>query len=125
VGLDGSPIAERPLPLLGAVCIGVEDGSHNVHTLGSDAKHRDMRAAAEAYVQRHAIELERRKVRASTAMACDHPAEFLLESVDSTDSNLIARTTGRSGVKRWLLGSVAEKVMRASQVPVLLVRGDA
>ncbi len=33
-------------------------------------------------------------------------------------------THGRSGVQRWLLGSVAEKVVRGADVPVLLVRAS-
>lgn len=34
-------------------------------------------------------------------------------------------THGRSGMWRWVLGSVADKVLRASPVPVLLVRSEA
>jgi nucleotide-binding universal stress UspA family protein len=40
-----------------------------------------------------------------------------------TPENLIAMCThGRSGVKRWVLGSVTEKVVRLSEDPVLIVR---
>ena len=35
---------------------------------------------------------------------------------------IIMATHGRSGVSRWVRGSVADKVLRASSVPVLLVR---
>ena len=31
-------------------------------------------------------------------------------------------THGRSGIRRWIMGSVADKVLRASKVPVWLVR---
>lgn len=37
---------------------------------------------------------------------------------------LVIGTHGRRGPSRWLLGSVAEKIVRASQVPVLTVRGE-
>ena len=33
-------------------------------------------------------------------------------------------THGRSGLQRWLLGSVAEKVLRATENPLLLVRAS-
>ena len=37
--------------------------------------------------------------------------------------DLVAMSThGRTGVSRWVLGSVAEKVLRASSTPLLLVR---
>jgi nucleotide-binding universal stress UspA family protein len=40
-----------------------------------------------------------------------------------TPENLIAMCThGRSGVKRWVLGSVTEKVVRLSEDPVLIIR---
>jgi nucleotide-binding universal stress UspA family protein len=32
-------------------------------------------------------------------------------------------THGRSGVRRWMLGSVTEKVVRHADDPVLIVRG--
>jgi nucleotide-binding universal stress UspA family protein len=38
---------------------------------------------------------------------------------------IVLGTHGRSGVMHALLGSVAEKVVRLSPVPVLTVRGDA
>ncbi|HEX7901767.1 MAG TPA: universal stress protein, partial [Planctomycetota bacterium] len=38
--------------------------------------------------------------------------------------DLIAMGThGRSGLSRWAMGSVAEKVLRAAAVPLLIVRG--
>jgi nucleotide-binding universal stress UspA family protein len=51
------------------------------------------------------------------------PAEAILEAARTEDATLIAMSThGRTGLARWALGSVAEKVARASDVPLLLVR---
>ena len=33
-------------------------------------------------------------------------------------------THGRTGLQRWALGSVAERVLRSAEVPLLLVRGS-
>jgi nucleotide-binding universal stress UspA family protein len=50
-------------------------------------------------------------------------AEVIIEKAAADSSTLIAMTThGRSGLNRWLLGSVAEKVLRATTNPLLLVR---
>jgi nucleotide-binding universal stress UspA family protein len=47
----------------------------------------------------------------------------ILEACRETGADLIAMTThGRSGVSRWMMGSVAEKVLWASNVPLLVVR---
>ena len=52
-----------------------------------------------------------------------NPAEKILEVCRRHDIDLIAMSThGRSGIGRWLLGSVAEKVVRHSEIPVLLLR---
>lgn len=53
----------------------------------------------------------------------DDAALAILEYAERRDVDVTAMTThGRSGLRRWLLGSVAEKVLRASSVPVLLYR---
>ena len=49
--------------------------------------------------------------------------EAIIEKAAVEKSTFIAMTThGRSGLNRWLLGSVAEKVLRATTNPLLLVR---
>ncbi len=61
------------------------------------------------------------KVRGELAMG--YPAEEILRYADKNDINLILMAThGRSGISRWAMGSVAYKVLRASKVPVWLVR---
>ncbi len=51
------------------------------------------------------------------------PALQILETCEEKDADLIAMTThGRSGIPRWLMGSVAEKVLRSANVPLLVVR---
>jgi nucleotide-binding universal stress UspA family protein len=51
------------------------------------------------------------------------PAEAIIDKAAEDKSTLIAMAThGHSGIKRWLLGSIAEKVLRGAQNPLLLVR---
>jgi nucleotide-binding universal stress UspA family protein len=53
-----------------------------------------------------------------------HPAEVIVDRAAAVPDTLIAMTThGRSGIQRWLLGSVAEKVLHATREHLLLVRG--
>jgi nucleotide-binding universal stress UspA family protein len=53
-------------------------------------------------------------------------AQVILDAAAKEKADLITMTThGRSGVMRWLLGSVADRVVQHSKVPVMLVRaGD-
>jgi nucleotide-binding universal stress UspA family protein len=50
-------------------------------------------------------------------------AAGILEQAATTDASLIAMAThGRSGWERLALGSVADKVLRGTTVPLLLLR---
>jgi nucleotide-binding universal stress UspA family protein len=54
------------------------------------------------------------------------PGETIVESATSLGCDLIVLGThGRRGLSHLLLGSVAERVVRTSKVPVLTVRSDA
>lgn len=58
-----------------------------------------------------------------SAIVASEPAEGILEYADNQDVGLIVMGThGRHGVRRWTLGSVAEKVVRATDRPVVLIR---
>ena len=59
------------------------------------------------------------------AVRTDIPHKAILRYTTEQDIDLIVMGThGRTGVERYLLGSVAEKVVRTSDVPVLTVRFD-
>lgn len=66
---------------------------------------------------------ESHDVAVETAVIEGDPAESILEYADEIDADIIvAGTHGRSGVKRHLLGSVAERLVRHSESPVLTVQ---
>jgi nucleotide-binding universal stress UspA family protein len=53
-----------------------------------------------------------------------HPAEEIIKYAEKNSVDLIVMgTLGKSGLDRFLLGSVAEKVVRTSKIAVLVVRG--
>jgi nucleotide-binding universal stress UspA family protein len=64
-----------------------------------------------------------REVTESVRLMAD-PAEAVLEAARETEVDLLVLTThGRRGVKRAMLGSVAEKVVRHADRPVLVLPG--
>ena len=94
----------------------------------------------QAYVS-HSAEIVRRRVsdiqkrlgkkqgtgepHVSGEVAVGHAAEEILSYTGEKGVDLIVMSThGRTGMWRWVLGSVADKVLRASPVPVLLVRSE-
>ncbi|MGH7844387.1 MAG: universal stress protein [Candidatus Binatia bacterium] len=52
-------------------------------------------------------------------------AEIIIDLATEAPNSWIAMTThGRSGIKRWVLGSVTEKVVRHSGNPILVIRAQ-
>jgi nucleotide-binding universal stress UspA family protein len=59
----------------------------------------------------------------TTSVRVGRPATEIREYADSCDADLVAMgTRGRHGENRFLLGSVAERVVRTCPMPVLTVR---
>jgi nucleotide-binding universal stress UspA family protein len=81
------------------------------------------RKAAKAYMNDLSSRLAHQDLRFQAVVKEGHPAEVILDAAREHHADLIALTThGRSGIARWALGSVAEKVIRGADAPVLLLR---
>lgn len=66
---------------------------------------------------------EDRGVRGRSVVVEGKAVDAILESANDVDASMIVMGThGRRGLQRLLLGSVAEAVVRRSEVPVLTVR---
>jgi nucleotide-binding universal stress UspA family protein len=152
VGLDGSDLAESALPyvevisraasadviLLRAVQTGetletLEETNPRLlpymaamPTGNPEASHIATRAEiheAEAYLDAVARRLGQQGLRCQTAVVAGDPAEIIVDEAGVRHADLIALSThGRSGLGRWIFGSVAERVLATSPVPILLVR---
>ena len=60
-------------------------------------------------------------VQAVTIEGRPHP-QITRFAEDNRVDLIVMSTRGHSGISRWLIGSVADRVVRGSKVPVLLVR---
>lgn len=133
--LDGSEIAEctlRHLKTIGTGCnvleivlLTVVEPVRQAYGIGEHMV-RDARQkaedAAKDYLSRMAKDLEKDGARIETVVVSGHPEEAILDYVEENQVDLVIMSThGRSGVSRWLLGSVAQRVANHSPVPVLMV----
>jgi nucleotide-binding universal stress UspA family protein len=86
--------------------------------------HDEERGKAQAYLDTVVGRLSARSVRVQTRVAVhDQPAIAILEAAKIHEADAIALAThGRKGMTRWLLGSVADKVIRGAILPVLVYR---
>jgi nucleotide-binding universal stress UspA family protein len=134
VPLDGSDVAETILPEIEKVAaalkasisllrvIYVRPIQYEDMTKFYAAANRD----AEEYLRGIEEHLKAKGFKVESHVRQGNDAEEILDFCEQSDIDLIAMSThGRSGVKRWLLGSVAEKVMRHTTKPILLARSAA
>jgi nucleotide-binding universal stress UspA family protein len=81
------------------------------------------REAAAADLDAIAAELREAGIAATTVVQAGSPANDLLDLLADGQYDLVVMSShGRTGVKRWMLGSVAERLVEASHTPVLIVR---
>jgi nucleotide-binding universal stress UspA family protein len=81
---------------------------------------QEAEATARETVKSAILELQRDGVDADGATLSGSPF-FAISDATEPDDLIILTSHGRGGVRRWLLGSVAEKLVREAPAPVLLV----
>jgi len=81
------------------------------------------RQRRETELARQAASKELEGIEVTTEVVEDLPAQAILEKANVFSADLIALCShGRTGITRWALGSVAQKVARHSTIPVLIIR---
>lgn len=124
IPLDGSDLAERALPY--AKTIAESKGSEVILFTVSTTSGERLDRPMKAYLDLNAKELKSQGVKASTAIAYGSVADEIIEFADKSKVDLlIISTHGYSGIKRWMLGSVARKVLYGTCAPVFLVKSKA
>ena len=124
VPMDGSRLAARILtPVARLLQEGVELTLLRVVEPRSDTEH-DRAPAAEVAMRAHLTALRGELdagVRCAVQLVRGDAAEEITRYARDTGQDLVAMAThGRSGVERWVRGSVAERVLRECEVPLLL-----
>ena len=139
VPLDGSSVAEQVLPYarllargldVPVALLGIVDATELASAMSKekaqyfDATTEDSVRRSRDYLKKIAQTFPRGNV--SFAVEKGRAEEVIIAKADADKQTLITMAThGRSGLDRWLLGSVAEKVLRGSANPLLLIRARA
>ena len=132
VPLDGSQLAEVALPyaeeLAGRldseiILIYVSESAENPNYYMYQLYIQQIVEATKHAAEKYHGKPEGKSIKVESAILVGHPAEEIVDYADKEDIGLIVIAThGRSGIKRWALGSVADKVMRSATQPVALIR---
>jgi nucleotide-binding universal stress UspA family protein len=139
VPLDGSTIAEQALPHAVNLAKSLDTRIMLVRALPSSADlyrfigyfyippptlSLDMEAEAMRYLEETGDKLRNQGVTQVDRMLLhgDPAASIVDLAARDTDSLVVMTTHGRSGIGRWMLGSVSDRVIRTSENPVLVIR---
>jgi nucleotide-binding universal stress UspA family protein len=142
VPLDGSALAEQVLPYVADLAIDLDlsvtlfrayEVPYAIYEAGGssgvdiEALRVSVEKTAREYLEEKCYELRQAGVEKVCYAATEgNSADEIVKYCRRNPNNLIAMCShGRSGVKRWMLGSVAETVARHSNAAVLIVRAAA
>lgn len=132
IPLDGSALSEQALGLAQVLARAYGATMELVHILEEPVV-LDLlpslllpdRPAAEKYLRELAETLPDDIAKVWYAVRGNATEELLRLTSGATDTAVVMSTHGRGGLGRVMYGSVADKVLRGSTVPVALVRGTA
>jgi len=132
VPLDGSELAEVALPYaeelagrLGSegTLLYVSESAEGQYNRIPQFYMQETAKATKRGAERYLEKPEGKAIKVESATVVGNPAEEIVDYADKEDIGLIVMAThGRSGIRRWSLGSVADKVVRATKQPVALIR---
>lgn len=139
VPLDGSDLAEKVLPHAMALAkasgaeialvsvvefnLGVVGAKLEAFPQAAMEQKEALRAEALVYLEKVQRDLKSQGVVATVAMLEGDVASQIIAYAEQQGVDLIAMAThGRSGIDRFVMGSIAEKVVRHTAKPVLLIR---
>jgi nucleotide-binding universal stress UspA family protein len=67
--------------------------------------------------------MKKRKLKTATVVSEGNPADVLIGYVKKNPIDLVVMSThGRTGISKWAFGSIAEKVLKGADCPILLIR---
>ena len=141
--LDGSPTAEEIIPHIEEFAAGLKAKVILFQVLPRGYQPRNSyvplpenaletnKAGVAAYLNSVGSRLKEKGIEISIGEALSTKIDFgnaanaILQFAGQIQADLVAMTThGRSGVGRWVMGSVAERILQEGNTPLLLVRAQ-
>ncbi len=127
VPLDGSDLSEKAIPWGKLLAKGPSSSLVLLRAVSPHMSAGNLLEAfnaAERYLDEKVSQLRDASLKVEATVHIGEPVEVIVRASILEGVDLIVMTThGRSGVSRFLYGSVAEGVLARSQSPVMLVRG--
>lgn len=103
---------------------GFDDGQFHAEPTQQDLDRR--KAFGLAYLEGVRKPFKEGRLKTSSVLVLGPAPDLIMDYADENSIDLIAMSThGRSGIGRWVYGSVTDKVLHAGDTPLLVVRATA
>ena len=123
VTLDGSELAERAIHYATTIARRV-NGEIIVFSVFEREIYEEN--LMRVYLEKKAEELQALGLKATVAIGYGDAADGIVNFSEKNDIDLIVMCThGRSGITRWITGSISSKVIQESYTPLLLIKTGA
>lgn len=76
---------------------------------------------ARSYLEERKQGLASQGMTVTTETLAGDPAELIASHADSREAMIVMTTHGRTGLSRWAMGSIADRVVRIARGPVLII----
>lgn len=135
VPLDGSPLSEAALPH--AQAIAKAEGAEiillrvplmpAVEFFAREPAiavriQEEEQAEAVRYINEKMDEIKKENIKVTAVTQNGPVPDTILAVAEETQTDMIAMSThGRTGLQRWLMGSVADRVVHHAHIPVMLI----
>ncbi len=139
VPLDGSPLAEGVLPFVVGLAKALDASLELFHALPTVELHpgvevgrlptpelfNGLAAQANELLARVVKDVQKEGVKARGLFTIGPAVNEIVNAAEREGVGLIAMAThGRSGIGRWMIGSVADAVVRRTDLPCLVIRPE-
>lgn len=137
VPLDESSLAEQAIPIAAHIARASGGSLHFIHVVHDPIDYA-WQYGEEALVSKNIVEADYSRmenylkqityreevygIQVTTEVLSGNPAQAILNASQANKADLIVICShGYTGVKRWLLGSIARKLLHQSTIPILLL----
>lgn len=135
--LDGSNLAEQAIPHAVALAKSFQSELILLQVLEMLPKDRHLSGAvvkdgfeltnkfAQEYLRHSAVRIQEQDIPVQVVTIEGRPHVGIIHFAEKNKVDLIVMCTrGQSGISRWLMGSVADRVVRGANIPVLVIHAQ-
>lgn len=121
IGVDGSDNSKKAAKKA-AELFGYDAEITLINVIESAVKEDHIKEITQKNLEKEANFFKEKGLKVNIEIHYGHPAEMICQTAEKDNYDLIVLADKREGIKRFLLGSTSDKVVRHAKTSVLIVK---